>query len=87
MHHSDRGRASERFSCPGKCLAEVADEDVERGDRPMRVDGWFLMITDSPVAHAARALTLRQFYAADGMHVATMAQEAVVRRERPQLER
>jgi acyl-CoA thioesterase-2 len=52
--------------------------------RPMRLDGWFLMVTDSPVAHAARALTLRQFYAADGTHVATMAQEAVVRRERSQ---
>ena len=52
--------------------------------RPMRLDGWFLMVTDSPVAHAARTLTLRQFYAADGTHVATMAQEAVVRRERSQ---
>jgi acyl-CoA thioesterase len=33
------------------------------------------------VAHAARALTLRRFYLRDGTHVATMAQEAVFRRE------
>ena len=50
--------------------------------RPMRWDGWFLMSTENPVAHAARALTHRQFYTRDGLHIASMAQEAVVRRER-----
>ena len=50
--------------------------------RPIRWDGWFLSVTYSPVAHAARALSLRDFYTQDGTHVATMAQEAVVRRER-----
>lgn len=50
--------------------------------RPVRLDTWFLMRTYSPVAHAARALTTRQFYRRDGTHVASMAQEAVVRRER-----
>ena len=50
--------------------------------RPARLEGWFLMVTDTPVANAARAWTQRQFYARDGTHVATMVQEAVVRRER-----
>jgi acyl-CoA thioesterase-2 len=50
--------------------------------RPTRWDGWILMLTDTPVAHAARALTHRRFYTRDGTHVATMAQEAVVRRDR-----
>ena len=50
--------------------------------RPARWDDWVLMVTDSPVAHAARAHTIRQFYSRDGVHVATMAQEAIVRRER-----
>ena len=50
--------------------------------RPVRWDGWLLMETHSPVAHAARAHTLRRFWTRDGVHVATMAQEAVVRRER-----
>lgn len=50
--------------------------------RPVRWDGWMLMETETPVAHAARALTHRRFYGHDGTHLATMAQEAVVRRER-----
>jgi len=50
--------------------------------RPVRWDGWMLMITNTPVAHAARALTYRQFYLRDGTHVASMAQEAIFRRER-----
>ncbi len=51
--------------------------------RPVRLDGWFLMVTDTPVAHASRALTMRRFYARDGAQIATMAQEAVFRKERP----
>ena len=38
------------------------------------------METETPVAHAARALDAdRQFYTRDGVHVASIAQEAVVR--------
>jgi acyl-CoA thioesterase-2 len=51
--------------------------------RPIRWDGWYLMATHSPVAHAARAHTIRRFFTQEGVHVATMAQEAVVRRQRP----
>ena len=50
--------------------------------RPVRWDGWLLMVTENPVAHAARALSYRQFYTRDGVHVASVAQEAVFRRER-----
>lgn len=50
--------------------------------RPVRWDSWLLMVTDNPVAHSARALSYRQFYTQHGMHVASMAQEAVFRRER-----
>lgn len=51
--------------------------------RPVRWDGWLLMTTDTPVAHAARALTHRRFFTRAGVQIASMAQEAVVRRERP----
>jgi acyl-CoA thioesterase-2 len=51
--------------------------------RPVPWDGWLLMVTDNPIAHAARALTHRQFYTREGVHVASIAQEAVVRRARP----
>lgn len=50
--------------------------------RPVRWDDWLLMVTDNPVANAARALSYRQFYTRDGVHVASVAQEAVFRRER-----
>ena len=50
--------------------------------RPTRLEGWFLMETAAPIAHAARALTHRRFFSRDGTHVASMAQESIVRRER-----
>jgi acyl-CoA thioesterase-2 len=50
--------------------------------RPVTWDGWMLMRTDTPVAHAGRPLSYRQFYTKDGVHVASVAQEAIFRRER-----
>jgi acyl-CoA thioesterase-2 len=50
--------------------------------RRVRWDGWLMMVTRSPVAAAGRAHSLRQFYTRDGVQIATMAQEAVVRRAR-----
>jgi acyl-CoA thioesterase-2 len=55
--------------------------------RPVRWDGWMLMVTNTPVAHAARPLTYRQFYTRDGTIIASMAQEAIFRRERASAER
>ena len=49
---------------------------------PIFWDGWLLMTTESPVAYSARALSYRAFYTHGGLHVASMAQEAVVRRTR-----
>jgi len=47
--------------------------------RPCRWDDWLLFVTTSPVAHSARSLSLRSIYTRDGVHVATMAQEALFR--------
>jgi acyl-CoA thioesterase-2 len=49
--------------------------------RPVRWDDWFLSVTRTPVAHSARALTYREFFRRDGTHFASMAQEAIFRRE------
>ena len=49
--------------------------------RPVRWDDWLLFVTMSPVAHSARALSLRYIYTRDGLHVATMAQEALFRKD------
>ena len=47
--------------------------------RPVRADDWFLYETDSPAAASGRALCLGQIWAADGTHVATVAQEGLLR--------
>ncbi|NYJ07807.1 acyl-CoA thioesterase [Petropleomorpha daqingensis] len=47
--------------------------------RPMRPDEWFLYEGDSPVASAGRALCIGQIWTVDGEHVATVAQEGLIR--------
>ena len=47
--------------------------------RPPRFDDWLLFTSESPVAHAARALILGQVYRRDGVQVATVVQEALIR--------
>jgi len=49
--------------------------------QPLFWDGWILMTTESPVAYSARALSYRQFYTHGGLLLASIAQEAVVRRK------
>ncbi len=46
---------------------------------PVQADAWFLYETDSPAASAGRALCLGSIWAADGTHVATVAQEGLIR--------
>ena len=47
--------------------------------RPVRADRWFLYETDSPAAASGRAMSLGQIWAEDGTHVATVAQEGLIR--------
>jgi acyl-CoA thioesterase-2 len=44
-----------------------------------RADEWFLYETDSPVASGGRALCFGQIWAADGTHMATVAQQGLIR--------
>ncbi|WP_448639945.1 acyl-CoA thioesterase [Geodermatophilus sp. URMC 63] len=46
---------------------------------PVRADEWFLYETDSPAASAGRALCFGSIWSADGTHVATVAQEGLIR--------
>jgi acyl-CoA thioesterase II len=46
---------------------------------PVRADEWFLYETDSPAASGGRALCFGQVWAADGTHVATVAQQGLIR--------
>ncbi|WP_346623182.1 acyl-CoA thioesterase II [Blastococcus montanus] len=45
----------------------------------VRSDEWFLYQTDSPAASAGRALCFGEVWAADGTHVATVAQQGLIR--------
>ncbi|TFV87660.1 acyl-CoA thioesterase II [Blastococcus sp. CT_GayMR16] len=47
--------------------------------QPVRADEWFLYQIDSPAASAGRALCFGQIWAADGTHVATVAQQGLIR--------
>ena len=47
--------------------------------RPARFDEWLLFVSESPVAHAARALLLGAMYRRDGVRVASVAQEGLLR--------
>jgi acyl-CoA thioesterase-2 len=50
--------------------------------RPPRLDDWVLYAAESPVAHGARGLILGAIHDASGRRVASVAQEALVRRRR-----
>lgn len=51
--------------------------------RPVRADDWLLYVQDSPNANGARGLTRGLLYTRDGVLVATVAQEGLVRRKAP----
>ena len=46
---------------------------------PVRADEWFLYETDSPAAAGARALNFGHIWSVDGTHVASVAQEGLIR--------
>jgi acyl-CoA thioesterase-2 len=50
--------------------------------RPPRFDDWLLFTSESPVAHAARALIFGQMYRPDGTRVASVVQEGLIRMPR-----
>lgn len=47
--------------------------------RPVRVDDWLLYVQDSPSASGSRGLSLGKIFSRDGILVATVAQEGMVR--------
>jgi acyl-CoA thioesterase II len=47
--------------------------------QPVAADQWFLYETDSPAASGGKALCFGQIWAADGTHVATVAQQGLIR--------
>jgi len=50
--------------------------------RPPRFEGWILLASESPVAHAARGLILGGLYDRAGVRIASVAQEGLIRAPR-----
>jgi acyl-CoA thioesterase-2 len=51
--------------------------------RPFRADEWLLYVQESPSAGAGRGLAAGRFFTRDGVHVASVVQEGLIRRRRP----
>jgi acyl-CoA thioesterase-2 len=47
--------------------------------RPFRADGWLLYATSSPAAAGSRGLATGRFFTRDGVHVASVVQEGLIR--------
>jgi acyl-CoA thioesterase-2 len=47
--------------------------------RSVRVDEWLLYVQESPSAHGARGLGVGRIFTQDGLHVATVGQEGMIR--------
>lgn len=47
--------------------------------RPVNIDGWMLYTKDSPTAAGARGFNRGQIYSADGLLMASVAQESLIR--------
>jgi acyl-CoA thioesterase II len=65
-------------SRPGELAGSSLDHAVWF-HQPVRADEWFLYEGDSPAAAAGRALCLGNIWSIDGRHVATVAQEGLIR--------
>ncbi|MDX1385081.1 MAG: thioesterase family protein, partial [Thermoanaerobaculia bacterium] len=64
-------------------MAASLDHSLWIHRRP-RMTGWHLFTSESPAAHAGRGLVTGAIWSADGTLVASVAQEAIVRRRRSQ---
>ena len=47
--------------------------------RLARADEWLLLVQESPSAQDSRGLSVGKVYTSDGLHVATVTQEAMIR--------
>ena len=87
---SDRGfiataHMGQRGKRPGWGASMGASASLDHSiwfHRPPQFDDWLLFTSESPLAHAARALIVGQMYRRDGVQVATVVQEALIRQPR-----
>jgi len=70
-------RHGRSFADPGMTMASL--DHAMWFHRPARVDGWLLNDLTSPTAQGARGLGTGRIYSADGVLVASLAQEGMIR--------
>jgi acyl-CoA thioesterase-2 len=79
---SDRGLiATARFAhrMPRRMESSASLDHALWFHRPPRFDDWLLFTSESPVAFAARAMIFGQMFTRDGVRVASVAQEGLIR--------
>lgn len=70
-------RHGESWSSPGLKVASL--DHAMWWHRPARADEWLLYTQTSPSAHGGRGLSVAKVFDRDGEHVATIAQEGMIR--------
>jgi acyl-CoA thioesterase-2 len=73
-------RAHGRF--PGHIAMGASLDHAVWLHRPIRFDDWLLYATVSPISFAARGLIFGSLYRRDGVQLASVAQEALIREKR-----
>lgn len=64
---------------PGKEIMGASLDHAVWLHHPIRFDGWLLYTSQSPISHAARGLIFGSLYRPDGVQLASVAQEALLR--------
>ncbi len=77
-HATEDIQRAMRHANPGSWTSASLDHSIWFHEPP-RFDDWLLFTSESPVAHAARALILGQVYRRDGSQIASVVQEALIR--------
>lgn len=68
---------------PGREIMGASLDHAVWLHHPIRFDDWLLYASVSPISHAARGLIFGSIYRSDGVQLASVAQEALIRERRP----
>jgi len=67
---------------PGKQVMGASLDHAVWLHHPIRFDDWILFTSESPISHAARGLIFGSLYRRDGVQLASVAQEGLIRERR-----
>jgi len=87
VYATDRTLISTAVVEPGRIMGrDVMAASLDHAvwfHHPIRFDDWLLYTSVSPISHAARGLIFGSLYRRDGIQLASVAQEALIRLRRP----